>query len=461
MNWEIIEGKKVEYWSIDRKGFTTGTHFGSGHTDNAIHYSIEKLLNPLEMHYISKWHLPPNVSYKDLLEYLVLAIMENNQPADPSVEAGLISSIEAFITDLPQMIEKGKQLADEALATYKNEKPTSSKTISRPQKGLLLTAIEEYEHLWDSKIEQEKKAANRAAIIEELIFQKSLFVELILGLSKADDPNLRMWHYRRLSIIKTKARLQRIVVEQNIQNSKPSKLDDLWQEAIHQKGAFDLERWKVAFEVWDKTHKFTKAKNFYLQQVGMILNGYAKLITTNCTAKSYNSFDEYWQTMYSSKLLDIALQNFYTHQFDEIEECHQSIDIDKLSASTSEEEHIFEIDEISAIDFQQLLIAMLKTEGGAPSNLDLYSLTREDVIKVSFSNFYNQPIGETDQALNFFKRLIPEGALNGFQFYWIKINFNLGYDELANPLFGPDTNAACVLAYSDKKQHILLVEGVD
>jgi hypothetical protein len=461
MRWEITEGNKVEYWSIDRRGFTTGTHYGSGHTDNAIHYTVEKLLNPLQMHYITQWHLPPNISYKDLLEYLVLALLEVNQPSDPFEEEALISRVEKFIADLPKLIEKGKELAEEALAAYENKGSTSSKTIKRPKEGLLLTAIEEYEHLWDSKIQQEKDTANRTTIIKELTFQKSLFVELIFGLSKTDDPNLRMWNYRRLSIIKTKARLQRIVLEQNVQNSKPSKLDSLWQEAIRQERTFDLEKWRLAFEVWNNTHKFSASKNFYLQKVGLILNGYAKLISTNCTAKTYSNFEEYWQTMVRSKMLDIALQNFYNQQFDEIKECHQSINIDKLLITLSDEEQAFEIDEISAIDFQQLLIAMLKVEGGASSNLELYSLTREDVIKISFTNFYNQPIGDTDQALNFFKRLIPEDTLNTFQFYCVKIDFSLGYDELASPLFGPDINAACVFAYSDEKQHVLLVEGAD
>ena len=52
MHWERVRGKKVEYWSISRNGFTAGCHYGSGHSDNAFHYSVDELLDSQNKNFI-------------------------------------------------------------------------------------------------------------------------------------------------------------------------------------------------------------------------------------------------------------------------------------------------------------------------------------------------------------------------------------------------------------------------
>lgn len=50
-NWEETDGTKVDYCYVSKTGFMVGAHHGSGHTDNAIHYTITQMLDPLQMYY--------------------------------------------------------------------------------------------------------------------------------------------------------------------------------------------------------------------------------------------------------------------------------------------------------------------------------------------------------------------------------------------------------------------------
>jgi hypothetical protein len=98
MNRERVTGIKVEYWSVNRNGFTAGCHYGTGQSDNAVHYSMDELLDSQNKNFLS--HLPPNISAKELFGFLLDELMNDDGFFNQSGTGEYIARIKATVKSL-------------------------------------------------------------------------------------------------------------------------------------------------------------------------------------------------------------------------------------------------------------------------------------------------------------------------------------------------------------------------